>query len=201
MKSFSTVTSELNELKRSGHLEVATTSAEDAYKFFAGQLEMLKLDIDKTFPNFMRNYTLVKGKVSFGRFKRKEMPVVQSVNLDRFKRWMASEHSVKVVKTKVKPVNLYPLQKQLYIDKPIDNIRTHGLKNSIDFIKNKSHSLVSHDNRIMDGNHRWLLAALYDPDMQVSGYVIGMDHDELVKAMIYFTDKILKRSRNESVVV
>lgn len=191
----------LQELKRKGFLEVSNTSSEDAKQYFGDALSDLGYDIEKEFPNFERNYTLIKGKISFGILKRKDMPVVQSVNLDRFKKWMVLTHKVKTVKTKVKPVNLYPLQKQLYIDKPLQNIKKHGLKSTLDFIRKTSHSLISLDSRIMDGNHRWLLAALHDPNIQIHAYLVRMAHDELIKEMNHFTDKVIKKARNESVVL
>lgn len=200
MLQFSSFTQQLDELKRAGHLEVAKTSPDDAYEFFGGALARLGYSIDDDFPDFKKNYLLVRGKVAFGRLKRKEMPVVKSGDLDRFKKWMMITHGVRTTNVKIKPVNMLPLQKQIYLDHPIASIKKHSLRTSLKFIRQDSHSLVSHDSYIMDGNHRFLLAALHNPNTQTNAYRVAMTHDDLILAMNDFTDNVIKRPRNESVI-
>lgn len=179
-------------------VEVGKVSVDEAYEYFSDALLAMNLDIEKEFPNFKRNFVFIKGKLGFSKLNRNQMPVVKAEDLDRFKLWMKLTHGVKTTKTKVKPLNLTPIQKQLYLNNPIENIRKHGVKNTLYFLRNKSHALMSRDQYIMDGNHRFLMASLDDPNKPIQTYKVDMNMEELITQMNHFTDNIVKKARNES---
>lgn len=195
MKSFSQYITE----KKTTNIEVKTTAPDDAQTIFQAAMENMGINFEKEFPNFKQNYVMVRDKISYARYLRKQMPVVKSEDLDKFKKWLRKEHGVKTVKAKIKPTQMFPIQKQLYIDNPIKNIKAHGLKQTLTFIRQKSHAITSMDNYIMDGNHRFLLGALHDPNKPLQTYLVQMKAEELYAAMNYFTDNVVKRARNEQV--
>ena len=63
---------------------------------------------------------------------------------------------------------LKPIQKQIYADKSIGMTIDSGIKATTDFLKNKSTFVISSDNYIIDGHHRYLSGLLVDPKMKVN---------------------------------
>jgi hypothetical protein len=194
MKSFNEFLIE----RRENFMDVAHTSLETARLYFAAALDGMGYSIDKDFPDFDKGYTLAKTKISAGKYNRNQMPVVKSDDLEKFIEFMA-ESGIKVKREKEKSINLIPIQKQLYLDNPIRNIKLHGLQEVINFLKNKSHAIISRDNYVLDGNHRLLMAWLYDRDMMLSVNRVDLNVDDLFNEMNTFTDKITRRKRNEAV--
>jgi hypothetical protein len=157
------------------------------------------VDVHKYFPDFDKNFAIVKNKVRQAKYIRKQMPVVKGVDLERFFKWMKDVHDTKIKKTKIKAVNLIPIQKQIYLDHPIFDAKKFGIADSIKFVlSSKSHLITSQDNYIMDGNHRWLMVALHNMDAMINCNQVSMNGVELKEAMDDFTDNVTKRKRNES---
>jgi len=183
-------------LKRHNFLNIRDLSVDDARDYFASALNAMRYDIEKDFPDFDKNFNLAKKKVREANTPRKKMPVIKSADVMKFIKFIRSE-GIKIKKEKVRAVNLIPMQNQMYLDNPIDAIRRYTLKGTLKFITSDSHSIVSFDNWIMDGNHRWLLAILYNPSMNVQVYSVALEHEELKNMMDDFTDGVTKRKRNE----
>ena len=99
-----------------------------------------------------------------------------------------------IVDVKIKRVavgNLKPIQSQIYFDKSIKNVATHGAKGTKDFSASKSNFyVVSSDNRIIDGHHRFLSAVLVDPSIQVTALEIDLPIKELLPLTLAYTDAI-----------
>ena len=95
-----------------------------------------------------------------------------------------------IVKTKLKKVtvsSLKPLQSQIYFDKAIQKIAKKG----VDKIKkSKKILIVSRDNRIIDGHHKFLSAFLIDPKLKVNALEIDLPVKELLPLSLSYTDAI-----------
>lgn len=99
-----------------------------------------------------------------------------------------------IVKVKMKSVavgQLKPIQKQIYFDKSIKNVAQFGAKGTIDFSKSKNnYYVISSDNRIIDGHHRFLSAVLVDPGIKVTALEIDMPIRKLLPMTLAYTDAI-----------
>ena len=99
-----------------------------------------------------------------------------------------------IVDVKIKSVavgNLKPIQSQIYFDKSIRNVAEFGAKGTRDFSASKSNFyVVSSDNRIIDGHHRFLSAVLVDPKMKVTALEIDLPISKLLPLTLSYTDAI-----------
>lgn len=96
--------------------------------------------------------------------------------------------------------DLKPIQRQIYFDKSITATAESGVDRTQDSIQNKSLLVVSSDNRIIDGHHRWLSAFLIDPDMELSGVQIDLPIDKLLPLSKSYGDA-MGNIRNEGAVM
>ena len=92
--------------------------------------------------------------------------------------------------TKVAVKDLKPIQKQIYFDKSMDATKKFGAAGSIDFVKNKSFFVVSKDNFIIDGHHRFLSALLIDPTAKVNALQIDLPIKKLLPMATAYGDAI-----------
>tara|TARA_Y100000816_G_C25993643_1_gene519068 strand:+ start:139 stop:861 length:723 start_codon:yes stop_codon:yes gene_type:complete len=99
-----------------------------------------------------------------------------------------------VVNVKIKKVsvgNLKPIQSQIYFDKSIKNVAEFGAKGTKDFAESKGNTfVVSKDNRIIDGHHRFLSALLVDPKIKVNCLEIDLPIKDLLPLTLSYTDAI-----------
>jgi len=91
--------------------------------------------------------------------------------------------------TKIDIGNLKPIQKQIYYDKSMTNIVENGVEGSRKFLS-KSTFVVSSDEHIIDGHHRWLSALLLDPKMKVNALMIDLPINQLLDLSRAFGDAI-----------
>jgi len=86
---------------------------------------------------------------------------------------------------------LKPIQKQIYFDKSIKNVAQFGAKGTMDFSKSKNNFyVISSDNRIIDGHHRFLSAVLVDPGIKVTALEIDLPINKLLPMTLAYTDAI-----------
>ena len=99
-----------------------------------------------------------------------------------------------VVDVKIKSVavgNLKPIQSQIYFDKSIRNVAEFGAKGTKDFSSSKNNFyVISSDNRIIDGHHRFLSAVLVDPKIKVTALEIDLPIKDLLPLTLSYTDAI-----------
>jgi len=104
--------------------------------------------------------------------------------------------SAKMEKVTVK--DLKPIQKQIYFDKSIDGSAEFGAKGTRDFLTKNSTFIVSADNYIIDGHHRFLSGLLIDPNMKVNCLVIDLPISTFLPMALSYSDAIGNK-RNESI--
>jgi len=97
---------------------------------------------------------------------------------------------IKVKKGKVAVGKLKPIQKQIYFDKSIAGIIDFGVKGSKNFLFGKSFYIISSDNYIIDGHHRYLSSILLDPKGSVNALIIDMPIKKLLPLTLAYGDAI-----------
>lgn len=180
-----------------GQWELHTTTPAQAVKVAEKMFSAHGHDVHEDIPNFEKNYKVAKKNATTGKLKRNEMPVISSRDVQG----MMGEFKamgVKVTKGKMKVRNMKPLQYQIYVDKAMKWTAKNGPKENRRFLENDTKFILSNDNYIMEGHHRFLQALLFDPDLRANYIMIDMDHDNLLKFLLTYTDKI-GNIRNEGV--
>ena len=103
-----------------------------------------------------------------------------------------SDDNIPVKNKKVKVSELRPIQQQIYFDKSLDSIADNGgAADSKGFIGSKKTTfIVSSDNYIIDGHHRYLAGILIDPNIKVNCMVIDMPINDLLPASLSYSDAV-----------
>lgn len=99
------------------------------------------------------------------------------------------------VQTQIKMIaakDLIPIQQQVYISKSVDSIAKFGVDASKKFL-NSSILVVSKDNRIIDGHHRFLSALIIDPEFKLKCLQIDLSIKTLLPLAISYSDAIGNR--------
>jgi ParB-like chromosome segregation protein Spo0J len=132
--------------------------------------------------------------------ENKNEPFPEGLKGEKAKEWLESglakhdggkqdDDKIDVSIKKIKVGKLKPIQKQIYFDKSIKMVAA-GLEKTANFLKNESTFIVSDDNFIIDGHHRFLAAVLIDPDMDVNCMVISLPIKKLLPMSLAYGDAI-----------
>lgn len=127
-------------------------------------------------------------------------PFPQGLSGERAKTWLQnglpshdgakqSDDKVKISDTTTKVGSLKPIQKQIYFDKSIAKVAKFGVSDSLSFMKTTSF-IVSKDNYIIDGHHRFLTAMLIDPNMKVHTLKVDLPISKLLPATLAYGDAV-----------
>lgn len=95
---------------------------------------------------------------------------------------------VRIVKVPIS--KLKPIQKQVYYDKAMGAIAAHGVDASNTFITEKSFFVISDDNFIIDGHHRFLSGMLACPKCKVNALQIKLPISKLLPMSLAYGDAI-----------
>lgn len=104
-----------------------------------------------------------------------------------FKDKKLKDDHVKVKMTTVACGSLTPIQKQIYLDKCIDATAKAGTAASTNFLKN-SMIIISSDDHIIDGHHRWMSAVMINPKMTMKALQIDLPIGELLSLTLAYGD-------------
>lgn len=171
-------------------LELLKTPTDQAYQYAKS-----KIDVDELIPDFQKNYKLAQTLAKKGHTKRKDMPVIGSKDLDGYKKFL-KEKNIKFTETKISVKDLNPIQSQIYFNKSMGSIVEFGIDKTEDFLDTKT-TIVSSDNFIIDGHHRYLTALLISPSFKFNCIKVGLPLKELLKISLEYADSI-GNQRNES---
>ncbi|MEA2022436.1 MAG: hypothetical protein U9N08_08175 [Candidatus Caldatribacteriota bacterium] len=105
-----------------------------------------------------------------------------------------TDDKIKITEKKIKVSDLKPIQEQIYFDKVIKKRAKENTQNSVNFIKS-SFFIVSSDNYIIDGHHRFLSGCLTNPDLKINAVVIDLPINTLLPMVLSYSDAI-GNSRN-----
>ena len=113
--------------------------------------------------------------------------IVKSGELDKDK----GDDVVPVMKMSWKAADLKPSQTTMRIDNTV-GMAISMIEGSMD---TNLGCIVSSDNHIMDGHHRWSAAILVDPDTTVSGYGADLPGEQLVGTLNVLTKGIFGKKK------
>lgn len=105
----------------------------------------------------------------------------------------AKDDRIKVRSASIPVGKLLPIQKQIYFDKAIGFLtyQKSGAAGVKKFITGTSNAfIVSSDNRIIDGHHRYLAGVLVDPTTKVNCVVIDLPIKKLLPLTLSYSDAI-----------
>ena len=91
-----------------------------------------------------------------------------------------SAGSLELLSTSVAKAREFARKKNFNLDKEMTNFEVNYKKGSKNFIQNKSFFVVSGDNFIIDGHHRFLSALLIDPNMKINALSIDLPIKKLL---------------------
>ena len=180
-----------------GTLELHSTSPEKAVSWANKAFNAAGMDLQESIPAFEQNVSVAKHYASGGTLKRKEMPVISSRDVAGLEKELKSR-GVKTSKGKMLITKMKPLQYQIYIDKALNGIIKNGVVKTRKFLTSGTMFILSNDDYIMEGHHRFLTGILFDPTMKVPFFKVDMNKDQLLKFLLSHTDKI-GNTRNEGV--
>jgi hypothetical protein len=103
------------------------------------------------------------------------------------------DDKIKASLDKVPVGRLKPIQKQIYADKSIGMTASSGVKATENFLKNQSTFIISADNYIIDGHHRYLSALLIDPKFHVNVLRVEAPISKLLPLSLSYSDAVGNR--------
>ena len=100
------------------------------------------------------------------------------------------DDKIKATLTSVPVGKLKPIQKQIYADKSLGITVDSGVDNTKSFLDNHSTFVISKDNFIIDGHHRYLSALMIDPKMKVNVLVVEAPIKKLLPLSLSYSDAV-----------
>lgn len=89
--------------------------------------------------------------------------------------------------------DLKPIQKQIYFDKAVEIIAKGNIAATKSFLQNQTIYVISSDNYIIDGHHRFAAAVLLDPRMKVQAISIDLPIKKLLPLALAYGDAVGNR--------
>ena len=125
-------------------------------------------------------------RAGWGMYKRGQMPVIDESDWSELKELFALDgFSIQNDRARVR--DLIPLQRQIYVDKSLQGIAKYTVAGSIAGIE-ATHLVISSDDHIIDGHHRWLSAMLLEPDAHVPVWRADAVASQIFNEFIAFSD-------------
>lgn len=149
-------------------------------------------------------YTLVNGyidwKAPFSDPKNKKDPFPTGLKTTDAQEWLKAGHAredgdwpddkIKAKLGKETVGKLKPIQKQIYADKSIGATAEFGVDTTKSFLENQSTFIISKDNYIIDGHHRYLSGLLIDPKMKVNVLRVEAPIKDLLPLSLSYSDAV-----------
>lgn len=136
--------------------------------------------------------------VPFANKQHKDNPFPEGLKGKQAKKWVRAglkdgdmnDDKIKVSGAKVAVKNLKPIQKQIYFDKSMKTIIDFGIEATKSFLSSKTFFIISSDNYIIDGHHRFLAGMLIDPSISVKVVSINLPIAKLLPMTLAYGDAI-----------
>lgn len=197
MKKFNTWLMEAGGQK-AGEVELLDMTLPDARDLALDRLGEDKL---KDIPNFNRNFELAQQLTQTGWMKRKDMPVIDSVEsfknaidlgfidlqTGKMSEQSGLQNRINVVTRSIKAKDILPSQKQIYLDKALKSL-DGNVESAKYFLQTTK--FVSSFGTLLDGHHRWLTAVLVDPEMMLQVVTIEMPINDLLPLAVAYSDSV-----------
>ena len=118
----------------------------------------------------------------FKKFIKNEIPYIY------FERTEDKKKQIKTATIKKEAKLLFPIQNELFLEKIISNIIKYGIPSEENFITKRT-LVVSKNNFIIDGHHRWLTTMIFKPELELEMLKIQMSLNELYTVLMAYNTK------------
>lgn len=122
-------------------------------------------------PGFTSGLLAARTMARLGEYRRKDMPVVDETDLEALKADLALSGIAAEPNCVIRPREAHPSQCQIYVDKAVTGTARFGVDGTLDFLRS-NHLVVTEDDFVVDGHHRWLTAWTIDPDVMLPAFRI-----------------------------
>lgn len=112
---------------------------------------------------------------------RAELPQIKSTDMENFRQWLETEKQVESFDSKMEVGELSPIQKEINLEKT-DSMKTKHEAGTIDLISGKP-VMVSNDEYIIDGHHRWYALRELDGSIEMETININLSVQELLSVV------------------
>ena len=112
---------------------------------------------------------------------RAELPQIKSTDMSNFRKWLETEKGVESFESKMEVGELSPIQKEINLEKT-DSMKTKHEAGTIDLISGKP-VMVSNDEYIIDGHHRWYALRELDEEIEMETINIDLSVQELLSVV------------------
>ena len=112
---------------------------------------------------------------------RAELPQIKSTDMSNFREWLETEKGVESFESKMEVGELSPIQKEINLEKT-DSMKTKHEAGTIDLISGKP-VMVSNDEYIIDGHHRWYALRELDEEIEMETINIDLSVQELLSVV------------------
>jgi len=135
---------------------------------------------------FESNIFIPKGNLNISREK---MPQISEEDQEIFFKYL-KDHGVKITKTKILAKDLKPTQKTINLSAVNKLLKTNSSKL-------KKPIIVSSDNYVIDGHHRWLAALNKNRESKVNVIKSSIPVKQLIKIIKGFDKVVFKDNENK----
>jgi len=125
---------------------------------------------------------------------RAQLPQIKSTDVPEFIEWL-DEKGVESLKTSVEVGDLTPIQKEINLDKT-DSMAAKHTQGEIDLSAGKP-VMVSNDEYLVDGHHRWYALRELNPDNRLDTIIIDAPILDLISLMKEFPKTTYKSAMDE----
>lgn len=164
-----------------GFLTDTTNLGESLAKEYQGTI------LGTILPSFDHKLFVAREKAKKGQYRRSEMPVIDEVDLEDLKADLLLTGIAAEPNCVITIGEAQPSQCQIYVDKSITNTIKNGVTKTLEFL-GANHLVITQDNFIVDGHHRWLSGALISDDFILPAFRIPMDYIEARPQIMRFSD-------------
>ena len=127
---------------------------------------------------------------------REEMPQIKSTDMQNFVQWLKSDKQIDSKQTQMMVDDLKPTQKQINTNK----VKGMLANKSIDELANSKPVLVTADNFLVDGHHRWFALYVDEPKNSISAIRVNLPLEEFLSVAREYPKVSYKSMVDENVV-
>ena len=131
------------------------------------------------------------------RMPRMNLPQIKSTDVPDFCKWL-EEKGVDCVRTSMQVGELTPIQKEINLDK-VDSMKRKHVKDQID-LSNGKPVMVSGDEHLVDGHHRWYALKDLDETNEIDVVIIDAPILDLIALMKQYPKTSYKKPVDEMTI-
>ena len=127
---------------------------------------------------------------------RDSMPQIKSTDMSDFVQWLKTDKQINSKTVAMMVDDLKPSQKKINVNK----VKGMLAKKSIDELANSKPVLVTKDNFLVDGHHRWFALYVEDAKNTIKSIVVDMEFEDFISVASEYPKVSYKSMVDESLV-